>query len=520
MQAAIKNRASSAYPPSAKGQKRFKLLAALALLPALACAQMNDTGQTQCFDTAGAAMPCAALADHPGQDGRFGRDAQAGAAAFDFIPLGSGCVADRVTGLVWRAASLPAQSWADAASSAASTTDCGFTTGWRLPTRRELLSIVHHGASGPAIAASAFPATHSAPYWSSDAAGGQAWAVDFSDGGTRLLPAAQNHVARPVVRPANQPPTITLGADIVVAREDRPGPRTYPAWATGISPGPAREAGQHLTATVELLPLQPGDPKALVFEVPPAIDLATGNLTFTIQHRIDIDLLQPDNRYRDSWVSSAGLARVRVTLRDDGGTANGGQDTASAEFTIFLDPKPVALDQQVRNPWKASCIPISFMALDIDTDPVIADTWQQGDPWPYPTFRILTQPTQGFIVVYVSRRSPDGDERPAIRFASKDLSFDYLLPQSGMVKVGTQAASPIVVKNSQPDLAAVMNPSPPRAGWDRPGSLRRTYNWVMTWCYVPFSSTFVGSDTLTFDVTDPDGNVSNAGAINIEIYEK
>ena len=515
----MKKRAISAYWISARGQKGFKLLAALVLLPALAHAQLNDTGQTLCTDSAGAATACAALGSHPGQDGRFGRDAQAGAAAFDFVPLGGNCVADRVTGLVWSAATLPAQSWMDAASAAASTADCGFTTGWRLPTRRELLSIVHHGAANPAIAA-AFPTTQSAPYWSSDTSAANAWAVQFSDGGTRLLPAAQNHVARPVVRPANQPPTITLGADIVVAREDRPGPRTYPAWATGISPGPAREAGQHLTATVELLPLQPGDPKALVFEVPPAIDLATGNLTFTIQHRIDIDLLQPDNRYRDSWVSSAGLARVRVTLRDDGGTANGGQDTASAEFTIFLDPKPVALNESYKHPWKAACIPVSFLAMDIDTDSVIADTWQHGDPWPYPTFRILTYPTKGFITVYVSRRTPDGDEQPAIRFASKDLSFDYLLPQSGMVKVGTQAASPIVVKNSQPDLAAVMNPSPPRAGWDRPGSLRRTYNWVMTWCYVPFSSTFVGSDTLTFDVTDPDGNVSNAGAINIEIYEK
>ena len=497
----------------------MKFLATLALLPALAHAQLNDTGQTLCTDSAGAATACTALGSHPGQDGRFGRDAQAGAAAFDFIPLGSGCVADRVTGLVWSAATLPTQSWADAASSAASTTDCGFTTGWRLPTRRELLSIVHHGAASPAIAA-AFPATQSAPYWSSDSAAANAWAVDFSDGGTRLLPAAQNHVARPVVRPANQPPTITLGADIVVAREDRPGPRTYPAWATGISPGPAREAGQHLTATVELLPLQPGDPKALEFEVPPALDLATGDLSFTIQHRIDPDRLQPDNRNRDSWVSSAGLARVRVTLRDDGGTANGGQDTTSAEFTIFLDPKPVALNESYKHPWKPACIPVSFLAMDIDTDSVIADTWQHGDPWPYPTFRILTYPSKGFITVYVSRRTPDGDEQPAIRFASKDLSFDYLLPQSGMVKVGTQAASPVVVKDSQPDLAAVMNPSPPRAGWDRPGGRHSTYNWVMTWCYVPFSSTFVGVDSFTYDVTDPDGNVSNAASIVIEIYEK
>ena len=42
----------------------------------------------------------------------------------------------------------------------------------------------------------------------------------------------------------------------------------------------------------------------------------------------------------------------------------------------------------------------------------------------------------------------------------------------------------------------------------------------MTWCYVPFSSTFVGVDSFTYDVTDPDGNVSNAASIVIEIYEK
>ncbi|WP_209422982.1 hypothetical protein [Melaminivora jejuensis] len=174
----------------------------------------------------------------------------------------------------------------------------------------------------------------------------------------------------------------------------------------------------------------------------------------------------------EEWYSSAGLARVRVTLHDDGGTANGGQDTASAEFTIFLDPAPVALDQPIKHPWKAACIPISFMAMDIDTDPVIADTWHQGDPWPYPTFRILTYPSKGFITDYVSYHTPDGHQ--AIRFASKDLSFDYLLPQSGMVKVGTQAAAAtVVVQDSQPDLQAVMNPNPPGRAGTSPGACAR-----------------------------------------------
>jgi hypothetical protein len=162
------------------------------------------------------------------------------------------CVADNVTGLVWSTETLAAQSWP---STILSASRCGVGTGWRLPTRRELLSIVHHGASGPAIDGTYFPATQSAPYWSSDTQGGTAWAVDFHDGATLRDAVAQPHAVRLVARPVNEAPTITLGANIVVPQGDEPGPRRYPAWATGISPGPAREAGQHLTATVELLPL-------------------------------------------------------------------------------------------------------------------------------------------------------------------------------------------------------------------------------------------------------------------------
>ena len=83
----MKKRAASDYQKRAGGQKRFKLLAALMLLPALVHAQQGDTGQTVCTDTTGAAIVCAALTDHPGQDGRYGRDAQAGAPAFNYAAL-------------------------------------------------------------------------------------------------------------------------------------------------------------------------------------------------------------------------------------------------------------------------------------------------------------------------------------------------------------------------------------------------------------------------------------------------
>ena len=58
------------------------------LLPALAAAQtapLNDTGQTLCYDGS-ALVACTAgntgnAATHPGQDGRFGRDAAQAAGA-------------------------------------------------------------------------------------------------------------------------------------------------------------------------------------------------------------------------------------------------------------------------------------------------------------------------------------------------------------------------------------------------------------------------------------------------------
>ena len=255
-------------------------------------------------------------------------------------------------------------------------------------------------------------------------------------------------------------------------REDRPGSLVYAAWATNISVGAASEAGQHLTATVELLPLQPGDPKALEFEVPPMIDLATGDLRFTIKHRIDASVGASN---REWWVSSAGLARVRVTLQDDGGTAGGGQDSSSAEFTIFLNPAPAARDLFVKHPWKTDCIPIALVGFDADTDPEPGpDYVPLVSPYPFPKVEIVSNPTKGFL--------QDGGRSGGF----EDNSY---------YGAGTQ-------------------PVPPALPYGA-----RSYNYVLPLCYQAISSTFVGFDTVVYRVIDPDGNVSAPASITLEIFE-
>ena len=197
--------------------------------------RLNDTGQTSCYNASNVAVACDAATTgnagtRPHQDGRYGRDAAAaagaltkiggGAAGFDFscvlwngtVINGSNCTAglvanttgtasgtpgtdwactkDNVTGLVWSLQTQTA-SWNTATGASYpnaghnTPSRCGYSTGWRLPTRRELLSIVHRGQSNPAIDSTYFPATQSSRYWTSDTHApdpASAWNVDFYDG--------------------------------------------------------------------------------------------------------------------------------------------------------------------------------------------------------------------------------------------------------------------------------------------------------------------------------------------------
>jgi VCBS repeat-containing protein len=113
------------------------------------------------------------------------------------------------------------------------------------------------------------------------------------------------------VTPVNDAPSFTKGADQTVLEDAAA--QSVSGWATSISAGPADESAQILTFNVS------NDNNAL-FSVQPAI-AADGTLTYT------------------PAADANGSATVTVSLSDDGGTANGGDDTSADQtFTITVTP--------------------------------------------------------------------------------------------------------------------------------------------------------------------------------------
>jgi hypothetical protein len=111
------------------------------------------------------------------------------------------------------------------------------------------------------------------------------------------------------VIPVNDPPSFTAGGNVTV--NENSGAYSA-AWATAISPGPADESGQTVTFVVR-------NNNDALFSEQPAIS-SSGTLSFTPA---------PD---------AFGTATVTVFAQDNGGTANGGNDTsAGQEFTITVN---------------------------------------------------------------------------------------------------------------------------------------------------------------------------------------
>ncbi|MBX2821473.1 MAG: tandem-95 repeat protein [Rhodothermaceae bacterium] len=111
------------------------------------------------------------------------------------------------------------------------------------------------------------------------------------------------------VTAVNDQPIFTKGADLVVS-DDAP-LQNVNGWATKISPGADNESSQTVSFSVST-------PNTALFSVQPTLS-PTGTLTY-----------QPQ-------ANTSGIATLTVLMFDDGGTANGGENTSDPQiFTITV----------------------------------------------------------------------------------------------------------------------------------------------------------------------------------------
>jgi hypothetical protein len=165
-------------------------------------APVEKTGQTFCANSNGDPVAC----ESTGQDGEHQRGVEWPNPRF--TNNGDGTITDNLTGLIWlRDADCSLfhapRTWSDALNLIIPQLEdgyCGLSDGsgpgdWRLPNKRELLSLVHDGYHGPALPntlgngqvtpGDPFNNTQPGLYWSSTTyarSAIQAWCVDFDTG--------------------------------------------------------------------------------------------------------------------------------------------------------------------------------------------------------------------------------------------------------------------------------------------------------------------------------------------------
>ena len=141
---------------------------------------LPDTGQTKCYDNSSEIICPSEGADF------FGQDAQYSTITMSFTDNGNGTVTDNVTGLMWQQQEDNiARTWVDSGTYCGNLSIGGLTD-WRLPTKKELVSIVNYGSYLPAIDVTFFPNTNSSTnYWSATTRSDytpSAWFVYFYNG--------------------------------------------------------------------------------------------------------------------------------------------------------------------------------------------------------------------------------------------------------------------------------------------------------------------------------------------------
>ena len=161
-----------------------------------------------------------------------------------------------------------------------------------------------------------------------------------------------------VVTGINDAPSFTPGPATASVNEDTGAQNG--AWATGISAGPADEAGQVLTFNLT----QTSIDSTLTFTTAPSISPTTGNLSY------------------EAAANAYGTAVYTVQLMDNGGTANGGVDvSATAPLTITINPLNDAPSASALAPYAAATnIEIDFAAANGLLNGITDEATEAADP--------------------------------------------------------------------------------------------------------------------------------------------
>ncbi|MCE3001940.1 MAG: Ig-like domain-containing protein, partial [Xanthomonadaceae bacterium] len=153
----------------------------------------------------------------------------------------------------------------------------------------------------------------------------------------------------------NDPPSFTLAGNLTDNEDD--GAITEAGYLSALSVGPADEAAQ--TATVST-----SNDNAALFSVAPSIALPSGDLTYTLA------------------ANASGVATVTVTVTDNGGTANGGDDSTTQTFTITVaavNDAPVAVDDTLSTTEdNAQTIDVVANDTDVEGNTLVVSAVTQG----------------------------------------------------------------------------------------------------------------------------------------------
>ena len=217
------------------------------------------------------------------------------------------------------------------------------------------------------------------------------------------------------ISPINDAPTFTA-VDPPTADENA-GPQTVNAWAA-FDPGPDNESDQVAKEYLVDNISNPG-----LFAVAPAVDTA-GNLTYT----------PADDAF--------GSATFEVRVRDNGGIANGGENTSTAQsFTITVNEgnaAPVADDQNTSTN-EDTVLTIVLTGSDTNGDSL--------------TFVIETGPTNGSLgtITPISDTSAEVSYTPDPDFNGVD-SFTFIVNDGGEDSVPATVSISVAPVNDPPSF--------------------------------------------------------------------